>query len=89
MPLNNKTINNNSHQRKKLKFYAMMLMHTGHNATLFLLRKKSKFYKLMLMHIKRNGNLFHLTTKTYLTGIMLLHLTNIIRLSLLIRKPKN
>ncbi len=62
----NKTIEHLSHQRKKLKFYAMMLMHTGNNASPFFLRKKYKNYKLMLMHIKRNENLFHLKTKSFL-----------------------
>jgi hypothetical protein len=57
-----KFIDDHSHQRKKLKYYAMILMHTGNNASLFLLRKRSKFYKLMLMHIKRNKILFHLMT---------------------------
>ncbi len=32
-----------SHQRTKFKYYAMMLMHTGNNASPFLLRKRSKF----------------------------------------------
>ena len=51
---------------KKIKFYAMMLMHTGNNASPFLLRKRSKFYKLMLMHIKRKKSLFLLKRKIYL-----------------------
>jgi hypothetical protein len=70
MLLDNKTIDNHSHQRKKLKFYAIMLKGTENNARIFLLRKRSKFYKLMLMHITRNGNLFHLKTKNYLTRKM-------------------
>jgi hypothetical protein len=40
MPLNNKTIDSLSHQRTKFKYYAMMLMHTGNNASLFLLMKR-------------------------------------------------
>ena len=66
MSLNIKTIDNHSHQRKKLKFYAIRLKDTENNTSLFLLRKRLTFYKLMLMHITRNGNLFHLKTKTYL-----------------------
>ncbi len=73
MPLNIKTIDNHSHQRKKLKFYAIMLKDTDNNARIFLLRKRSKFYKLMLIHITRIGYLFHLKTKTYLIRKMLLH----------------
>jgi hypothetical protein len=42
MPLNNKTIDSLSHRRAKFKFYAIMLMHTGNRASLFLLRKKVK-----------------------------------------------
>ncbi len=52
------TINNQSHKRKKLKFYAIMLKDTENNVRIFFLRKRSKFYKLMLIHITRNGNLF-------------------------------
>jgi hypothetical protein len=33
MPLNNKNIDSLSHRRAKFKYYAMMLMHTGNNAT--------------------------------------------------------
>jgi hypothetical protein len=42
MSLNNNTIDSLSYQRKKLKFYAMMLMHTKNTASPFLLRKRSK-----------------------------------------------
>ncbi len=59
-------LNSLYHQKKKLKFYAMMLMPTNNNASPFLHRKRSKFYKLMLTHIKRNESLFLLKTKTYL-----------------------
>ncbi len=43
MSLNNKTIDTLSHQRKKLRLYAIMLMHTKNNPSPFLLRKRSKF----------------------------------------------
>ncbi len=33
-------INSLSHQRAKFKYYAIMLMHTGNNASPFLLRKR-------------------------------------------------
>jgi hypothetical protein len=88
MPLNNRAIDSFSHQRKKLKYYAMMLMHTGNNASPFLLRKRLKCKKPMLMHIKRNESLFHLKIKIYLKRIILLHNTNIASHSLLIRKLK-
>jgi hypothetical protein len=42
-PLNNKNINNLFHLRTKPKCYAKILMHTGNNASPFLLRKRSKF----------------------------------------------
>ncbi len=70
MSLNNKTFDNHSHKRKKLKFNAMMLKDTENNTRIFLLRKRSKFYKLKLMHITRNRNPFHLKTKNYLTRII-------------------
>jgi hypothetical protein len=73
MPLNIKTIDNHFHQRKKLKFYAIMLKDTEYNASPFLLIKQSQFYNLMLMHIAKNRNPFHLKTKTYLTRKMVLH----------------
>jgi hypothetical protein len=40
MVLNNRTIDSLPHQRKKLKYYAIVLMHTGNNVSPFHLRKR-------------------------------------------------
>jgi hypothetical protein len=87
MPLNDRTIDSLSHQKKKQILCNDADAHRKQRESLPP-EQKVKFLEIDADAYKNNESLFHLKIKTYLKRIILLHNTNITTHSHLMRKLK-